>query len=116
MIPIHRAHFHWDTRTKQLEVHEFLTPEDRKANQLMSDTGASWVDWKDQPVERLVQDMTELALDLIVAKDFDAHQVIQEFLKVDEFRQAGGRSYYLARVFSRVEDGQPSENLDRWTE
>jgi hypothetical protein len=114
MIPIHRAHFHWDTDTKQIVVHEFLTAEDKQANQLMSDTGASWAHWKELPADRLVDEMCQLALDLIVAKNFDAQQVFKEFLKVDEFRRAGAKSFYLARVFSFVEDGQASENLDRW--
>jgi hypothetical protein len=117
MISIHRAHIHWDTLTTQVQVHELATLEDRQARKTMTfSDGASKGSWKEQSTKELVSEMCTLALDLIVTKGFDAHQVFREFLKVEEFRRAGACNFNLARVFSFVKDGEASDNLDRWAE
>lgn len=116
MIEIHRAHIHWDKNRKAVLVSEFLSSEDRTANRTFaSDTGASWSTWKDQTADRLVQNMVELAFELIALHGFPLPEVLQEFMKVREFRQAGSQSYYLARLFSFAESGQISEDLERWS-
>jgi hypothetical protein len=117
MIPIHRAHIHWDTRTLQIQVQELATLEDRQARKTMTfSDGASRGAWKARSGDDLVWEMCTLALDLMVTKGFDSRQVLREFLKVDEFRRAGARDFNLARVFSFVTDGEATDNLDRWAE
>jgi hypothetical protein len=117
MIPIHRAHIHWDTRTAQVQVHELATTEDRQATKTMTfSDGATRGAWKEQSTEELVWEMCTLALDLIVTRGLDAHRVLAEFLKVSEFRRAGASNFNLARVFSFVSDGGASDNLGRWAE
>ena len=120
-ISITEAHIWWTfDEPKDVKIFHFLGSDDRSFAQAKresharwSDIGACLCDWKTSKKSLLIQECTEMMLELMV-RGVDPVKVVREFSKIREFVMEGSKSYNLARTLSVALQGKALDLREQW--